>query len=449
MKIKNKILFWFLVPTIIIANITAAFCYFFTRNTVEQGIFNQLEIAADELQEHVTILLNEKKAKTIDLSSDGFIRRCTEEITMKEERISYYTSALNAHLTINKKSLCPDIFSVSIVGFDGKIIASTDENRIGEDVSGKEYFLEAASHIVYNTEPYYDTHLKEMMIDFSTVILSKVEREPIGIIVNQVKLFQKEDKGLKSVSIPQDDEQLMAVNKARTLDFSSDGFIRDSTVEITRRDKRALYYTGLLNEHLETIKKPLDPDIIAEFVVDLDGNVVSSTDIDQIGKNVSNEEYFLKSLRRGSHISNLHYFPELGVNTLEAARLLIGTTGEYNPIGVIVNRYNGDIIGRITRSRIAGESGMVKQLKGMGETGEVYIVNTDKLMITGSRFIKDVVLKQVVDTEGVNTAFDNGNGMVGIYDDYRGVPILGVSRYIEEMDWVVLAEKDVSEAFAP
>ncbi len=453
MKIKNKILFWFLVPSILIAAITATFCYVFTRKTVEQDIFNQLEIAADDLQEHVSILLNEKKGKTIDLRSDGFIRKCTEEITMKEERIAYHTSALNTYLIVNKKSLNPNISGVFVIDFGGKIIASTDEKRIGEVVSSKKCFLEATSHIGYNTEPYYDIHSNEMMIDFFTVLHSKVEREPIGIIVNQIKYEQKEDKGLNSASIPQDDDpgyyKLIAVNKARILDFSSDGFIRDCIVEITRRDKRVLYYTDLLNEHLEINKKPIDPDILAEFIVDLDGNVISSTDIDQIGKNVSNEKYFLESMRIGSHISNLHYFPKSGINTFEVARLLKGTTNEYNPIGIIVNRYNGDVIGKIIRSRILGKSGMVKQLKGMGETGEVYVVNSDKLMITGSRFIKDVVLKQLVDTEGVNTAHDNGNGMVGIYDGYRGVPVLGVSRYIEELDWVVLAEKDVSEAFAP
>jgi hypothetical protein len=70
-------------------------------------------------------------------------------------------------------------------------------------------------------------------------------------------------------------------------------------------------------------------------------------------------------------------------------------------------------------------------------------------MITRSRFIEDSILKQVVDTEGVRVAFDNGTGTVGIYPNYRGVQILGASKYLGEMDWVVLAEKDVSEAFAP
>ena len=39
--------------------------------------------------------------------------------------------------------------------------------------------------------------------------------------------------------------------------------------------------------------------------------------------------------------------------------------------------------------------------------------------------------------------------MVGIYPNYMGVLILGASKYLEEMGWVILAEKKVSEAFAP
>ena len=70
-------------------------------------------------------------------------------------------------------------------------------------------------------------------------------------------------------------------------------------------------------------------------------------------------------------------------------------------------------------------------------------------MITESRFIEDAVYNQVVDTEGVRTAFDNRTGMTGIYPGYRDVMVLGVSKYIEEMDWVIVASKNVSEAFAP
>lgn len=88
-----------------------------------------------------------------------------------------------------------------------------------------------------------------------------------------------------------------------------------------------------------------------------------------------------------------------------------------------------------------------KSLPRRGKTSEAYLVNKDKLMITKSRFIEDVFLKQVVDTESVEKALNEGKEMIGIYNDYRGIPVIGASKYISEMGWVLLVETDVSEAF--
>ena len=118
-------------------------------------------------------------------------------------------------------------------------------------------------------------------------------------------------------------------------------------------------------------------------------------------------------------------------------------------IGMIFNRYKGDSFRKVTHSGISKEFRELMKQEGLGETGELYIVNNGKLMITESRFKKDAILKQVVETEGVQETFDNRTGMIGLYINYRGMPVLGVSRYFEEMEWVILAEKDVSEAFAP
>ena len=58
--------------------------------------------------------------------------------------------------------------------------------------------------------------------------------------------------------------------------------------------------------------------------------------------------------------------------------------------------------------------GQVKQLEGLEETTKLYIVNSDKLMITGSRLMEDTILKHVLDTKGVRAALENGIGMIGI-----------------------------------
>lgn len=87
---------------------------------------------------------------------------------------------------------------------------------------------------------------------------------------------------------------------------------------------------------------------------------------------------------------------------------------------------------------------------GMGETGEAYLVNnSNKIMLTKSRFIEGADLKQVVDTAPIRKTTKHGVEMTGIYPDYRGVSIIGASAYFPEYGWTLLAEMDLAEAFAP
>jgi len=238
--------------------------------------------------------------------------------------------------------------------------------------------------------------------------------------------------------------------QSRTDDFSSDGFIKECTEGIVRNDSRREYYIEALNTHLATNKKPLDPDIREVFVIDLDGKVISSTDVGLLGMDISGETYFSETVKRGSYISDLYYHPDYRQNTFfDVARILLRKNGQEGPVGIIVNRYNGHSLSKAIHWGIKGEPGQEEQLNGFGETGEMYIVNSSKVMITESRFIEDAIFHQVVDTEGVRTAYGNRTGMTGIYPDYRDVPVLSVSKYFEEMNWVIVASKYVSEAFAP
>jgi len=322
MNIKNKILFKILLPSILVATVATAFCYLYICNVVRKNIFDQLEIAADELHNNVRIFLSGKQGRTVDFSSDGFIRDCTEEIARKDSRREYYINALNNHLVTSKKPLDPDILDVFVIDLDGKVISSTDVGQLGRDVSGETCFS-------------------------------------------------------------------------------------------------------------ETIKK-------GSYIADI-----------RYHPDYKQNIYFINTTVTGSFIRNIHYPPEYRQNAFfDVSRILLRKGGQ-DPIGIIVNRYNGDSLSRATHRGITEGSGQEKQLNGLEETGETYIVNRNKVMITESRFIEDAVYNQVVDTEGVRTAFDNRTGMTGIYPDYRDVMVLGVSKYIEEMDWVIVASKNVSEAFAP
>lgn len=108
------------------------------------------------------------------------------------------------------------------------------------------------------------------------------------------------------------------------------------------------------------------------------------------------------------------------------------------PIGVIISKMRTASIDNIFLNR-----------SGLGETGEVYIVNDDFLMLSESRFFEDAVFQQKVDTIAVQKCFNEGEDHLGFYPDYREIPIYGSSFCAPEFGIVLLAEIDEKELVEP
>ncbi len=94
---------------------------------------------------------------------------------------------------------------------------------------------------------------------------------------------------------------------------------------------------------------------------------------------------------------------------------------------------------------------IMQKTAGMGKTGETYLVGSDLLMRSNSRFSKGItILKQKVDTKAAKEAIAGKTG-VGLIKDYRGVYVF--SAYaplkIEGLNWAIIAEIDKEEALAP
>ena len=109
-----------------------------------------------------------------------------------------------------------------------------------------------------------------------------------------------------------------------------------------------------------------------------------------------------------------------------------------NPIGVIISKMRTTSIDNILLNR-----------SGLGETGEVYIVNSDYLMLSESRFFEDAVYNQRVDNIGVQQCFNENKNHFGFYSDYRGISIYGSSYCIPEYGIVLLTEMDETEIVEP
>ncbi|NOJ27797.1 MAG: hypothetical protein DA330_07300 [Nitrososphaera sp.] len=108
------------------------------------------------------------------------------------------------------------------------------------------------------------------------------------------------------------------------------------------------------------------------------------------------------------------------------------------PIGVLV-----------ATTDVAGFDEILLNRKGLGDTGEVYLVNEEKIMISESRFIENAAFRQVVDTLPVKECFENNAEINAIYPDYRNIPIVGFSYCAKDLGFVLLAEIDEAEIFEP
>ena len=73
--------------------------------------------------------------------------------------------------------------------------------------------------------------------------------------------------------------------------FSSDGFIRDKLKEIS--ETRSPGSIAELNDHLIKNKKPIDDTLLNILITDINGIVVGATDLEELGKDESDDEYII------------------------------------------------------------------------------------------------------------------------------------------------------------
>jgi methyl-accepting chemotaxis protein len=128
------------------------------------------------------------------------------------------------------------------------------------------------------------------------------------------------------------------------------------------------------------------------------------------------------------------YAPSGGMPAMFLARAMYSGDGEF--IGVIALQVPTEKIHSIMHFD-----------KGMGETGETYLVGQDYLMRSDSRFSQEsTVLKRRVESATAQRALRGEYG-VEFTTDYRGVEVLSAysSLPIGETNWAVMAEIDKAE----
>jgi len=108
----------------------------------------------------------------------------------------------------------------------------------------------------------------------------------------------------------------------------------------------------------------------------------------------------------------------------------------------------GRTIGVLAMQMPIGRLNEVMQVTaGMGISGETYVVGSDYLMHSDSRFSEaSTILNTKVRTRSVERALAGENGVL-VVNDYRGIPVLSAYQpfVFHGATWALLAEKDMAE----
>jgi PAS domain S-box-containing protein len=239
--------------------------------------------------------------------------------------------------------------------------------------------------------------------------------------------------------------------EGRALDFSSDGLIRDSTEAMLGLDESDPLYTEKqkeLSEHLRKHKMPLDENVHQIAVLDLNGRIIAASDRRGIGKDESDYEYFIQGQSR-AYASDVHVSSHLSLSEhpyhlTASAPLTSRKTGEV--LGVLVNYYDTTGLNKVLSGEFQMEERAMKRIEA-DEVFDIYIVNSNGLLITPSKF-SEGVLEQRIDVSLVQGCAE-GREASGAYSNYMGMRVFGASACISPMGWTILVEEPEENALAP
>ncbi len=219
------------------------------------------------------------------------------------------------------------------------------------------------------------------------------------------------------------------------------GFIFRELLAAKKEDVDYALKYKTVQKRLHSLSKAIDK-FYNLSIIDKNGIIVVSTDNKLSGYDLSADAAFKKGIKN-AFVKDIYICigckkPVMGI--------LSPIIKNNKSIGVVLANIKAKELNKITTDRT-----------GLGKTGEIYIVNKNGYMITPSRFAKNAVLKQKVDTENTRGYFKHTERFGEkeqehkefIFKNYVDKDVLGIHSHIRGVNWCLIAEINKEEAFAP
>jgi len=198
-------------------------------------------------------------------------------------------------------------------------------------------------------------------------------------------------------------------------------------------DPQFLSAYEILQNHFTTILAE-EPDFLEILLLtDVGGQVRLSTNREHEGEYKVTDTYFVRG-REETYVQNVYPSVSLGQPAMTIATPLFDDSG--TRVGVLAVHLNLNVLGEILLEKT-----------GLGATGETYLVDQLNVFVSEAKFGPER-FPRGVHTEGIDAALGGMDG-TGLYENYRGVPVVGAYRWMEERELALLAEVEQEEALAP
>ncbi len=200
---------------------------------------------------------------------------------------------------------------------------------------------------------------------------------------------------------------------------------------------------------LETIQRLLSDFIFDRsdyreiFIISSGGRVVVSTDAEKIGRYSPRDqtsEMFQGSAHTSVFVSNFYQSPDTNLPTVTLSTPIFDS--QNRRVGTLAAHLNLDRVDEITATR-----------EGMGKTGKSYLVtdigssfDTQYVFISAQEFAAEDFPNGII-SPGIQAAMTGNNGR-GLYNNYEGIPVIGVYRWLKGEDVALMVEMHQAEAFA-
>jgi len=228
-----------------------------------------------------------------------------------------------------------------------------------------------------------------------------------------------------------------------------------NSVNLTRRDKK---YAETLR-YLEMIV--VEYGYMGAFVCNEKGLVTIATIEENAGRDLSKKDYFKQALQGRTFATSIIPSEVPLMNEFDEKETGMPTMFISTPL----KNENNDVIGIVALRIHMGTLSNMMHSQKFGKTGETYLVNKEGYMLSESRFTKHLLetgavkkrsaleLKLVNPDTGKLTygvarcvAGEDGSDAKG-YNDYGGIPVLAVWRWLPKYNWGVVTEIDRAEVY--